>query len=92
VLLAWDRLILPDGRSIQLDRLSRAPMRRALPGLQDRVDQHWGGLFRAALISTLLGVGTEIGNGDDDELVRALRQGARRTRSAGPARIWSGVR
>lgn len=74
VLLAWDRLILPDGRSIQLDRLPGADI-SGYSGLQDRVDQHWGGLFRAALISTLLSVGTEVGNGDEDELVRALRQG-----------------
>jgi type IV secretory pathway VirB10-like protein len=75
VLLAWDRLILPDGRSIRLDRMPGADA-MGQAGLQDRVNQHWGGLIRAALISTLLGVGTEIGNGDDDNLVRALRQGA----------------
>lgn len=75
VLLAWDRLILPDGRSIQLDRLPGADA-AGFSGLQDRVDQHWGGIFRAALISTLLSIGTEVGNGDDDELVRALREGS----------------
>lgn len=75
VLLAWDRLILPDGRSLQLDRLPGADA-MGQAGLQDRVNQHWGGLIRAALVSTLLGVGTEIGNGDDDDLVRALREGA----------------
>lgn len=74
VLLAWVRLILPDGRSIQLDGLPGADA-SGYSGLQDRVDQHWGGLFRAALISTLLGVGTELGNDDDDALIRALRQG-----------------
>lgn len=74
VLLAWDRLILPDGRSIQLDRLPGADA-SGYSGLQDRVNQHWGGMLRAALISTLLSVGTEVGNGDDGELVRALRQG-----------------
>lgn len=74
VLLAWDRLILPDGRSIQLDRLPGADA-SGYSGLQDRVNQHWGGMLRAALISTLLSVGTEVGNSDDDDLVRALRQG-----------------
>lgn len=75
VLLAWDRLILPDGRSIQLDRLPGTDV-SGYSGLQDRVDQHWGGLFRAALISTLLSVGTEVGSDDDDSLVRALREGS----------------
>ena len=74
VLLAWDRLILPDGRSIQLDRLPGADA-AGNAGLQDRVNQHWGGMLRAALISTLLNVGTQVGNGGDDDLVRALRQG-----------------
>jgi len=74
VLLAWDRLILPDGRSIQLDRLPGADA-AGYSGLQNRVNQHWGGMLRAALISTLLSVGTEVGSSDDDELVRALRQG-----------------
>ena len=74
VLLAWDRLILPDGRSIQLDRLPGADA-AGYSGLQDRANQHWGGMFRAALISTLLSVGSEVGNGDADALIRALRQG-----------------
>ncbi|MES2443341.1 MAG: TrbI/VirB10 family protein [Pseudomonadota bacterium] len=74
VLLAWDRLILTDGRSIQLDRLPGSDA-SGYSGLQDRVNQHWGAMLRAALVSTLLGVGTEVGNGDDNDLVRALRQG-----------------
>lgn len=74
VLLAWDRLTLPDGRSIQLDRLPGADA-AGYSGLQDRVNQHWGGVLRAALISTLLSVGTEVGSGDDDDLVSALRHG-----------------
>lgn len=75
VLLAWDRLILPDGGSIQLDRLPGVDA-AGYSGLQDRVNQHWGGMLRAALISTLLSVGTEVGSSDDDDLVRALRQGS----------------
>lgn len=55
VLLAWDRLILPDGRSIQLDRLPGADS-SGQSGLRDRADQHWGGLLRTALISTLLSI------------------------------------
>lgn len=74
VLLAWDRLILPDGRSLQLDRLPGADA-SGFSGLQDRVNQHWGGILRAALISTLLSVGTEVGNSEDDDLVGALRRG-----------------
>ena len=74
VLLAWNRLILPDGRSIQLDRLPGADA-AGYSGLQDRTNQHWGGLFKAAFISTLLSVGAEAGSSDDDDLVKAIRQG-----------------
>ncbi|WP_439571464.1 TrbI/VirB10 family protein [Sphingomonas sp.] len=74
VLLAWTRLILPDGRSILLDRLPGADT-AGYAGLQDRVNHHWGGIFRSALISTLLSIGTEVGSASDDDLVRAIRQG-----------------
>ncbi|AJP73408.1 TrbI/VirB10 family protein [Sphingomonas hengshuiensis] len=74
VLLAWDRLILPDGRSMELDRLPGADA-SGYSGLQDQVKHHWGSMLRAALISTLLSVGTQLGNSDDDGLLRALRQG-----------------
>lgn len=74
VLLAWTRLIFPDGRSIQLDRQPGADG-RGFAGLQDGVNFHWGSLAKAALISTVLGVGAELGSGSDDTLVRALRSG-----------------
>lgn len=78
VLLAWDRLILPDGRSIILDRQPGADA-GGYAGLQGRVDQHWGNLLKAAAISTLLGVGAELGADGDDALTRALRRGSQDT-------------
>ena len=75
VLLAWDRLILPDGRSIVLDR-QPGTVAAGFGGLQDRVNQHWGNLLKAAAISTLLGVGAELGADSEDDLTRALRRGS----------------
>ncbi|MGD9471225.1 MAG: TrbI/VirB10 family protein [Novosphingobium sp.] len=75
VLLAWNRLILPDGRSIVLER-QPASDPRGFAGLQDSTNYHWGGVMKAALISTLLGVGSEFGSGNDGELTRALRRGS----------------
>lgn len=75
VLLAWNRLILPDGRSITLERQPGADP-RGFAGLQDRTDYHWGGVLKAALVSTVLGIGGELGSGDDGNLVRALRRGS----------------
>jgi type IV secretion system protein TrbI len=74
VLLAWNRLILPDGRSIVLERQPAADP-RGFAGLQDATDYHWGGVLKAALVSTLLGVGSEIGSGSDGDLARAIRRG-----------------
>jgi len=75
VLLAWDRLILPGGRSIALDRLPGADA-SGMAGLADRTDHHWGHMVKAALVSTLLGVGAELGANAEDRLVRAVRVGA----------------
>ncbi len=74
VLLAWNRLILPDGRSILLER-QPASDPSGFAGLQDSTDYHWGGVLKAALVSTLLGVGSEIGSGSDSDLARAIRRG-----------------
>ncbi|MBT48457.1 MAG: conjugal transfer protein TraI, partial [Citromicrobium sp.] len=41
----------------------------------DGVDYHWGGVVKAALVSTLLGIGGELGAGGDDDLLRAVRRG-----------------
>jgi type IV secretion system protein TrbI len=46
-------------------------------GLEDEVDNHWGMLFKAAFLSTILRVGSEAGTGSSENpLVQALRQGA----------------
>jgi type IV secretion system protein VirB10 len=75
ILLAWDRLIFPGGESIVLERQPGADA-AGFAGLQDRVDHHWGNVARAALVSTLLGIGAEVGRGDEDRIVAAVRRGA----------------
>lgn len=74
VLLAWNRLILPDGRSIVLER-QPASDPSGYAGLEDGVNYNWGGVAKAALVSTLLGIGAELGAGDDGNLARAFRRG-----------------
>lgn len=78
VLFAWDRLIMPDGRSIFLDHEPGADA-HGFAGLQDRTNHHWGNMLKAALVSTFLGVGTEFATSSDDEFVRALRYGSQDT-------------
>lgn len=86
VLLAWDRLLLPGGRSIGLDRQPGADA-SGMAGLEDRVDNHWGRMLRAAFVSTLLGVGDELAGGGDSALLRALRYGAQDTAGQAGRRV-----
>ena len=76
VLLVWTRLIMPNGRSIVLERQQGADA-GGYSGLQDEVDNHWAELFKAALLSTILGVGAELGSGADSgsntDILQALR-------------------
>jgi type IV secretion system protein VirB10 len=76
-LLVWNRLIMPNGHSIVLERQPGADP-EGYAGLEDEVDNHWGMLFKAAILSTLLSVGSEAGNSNNNQnsLVQALRQGS----------------
>ena len=76
ILLVWSRLIFPNGRSIVLERQPGADA-EGYAGLEDGVDYHWGQLFKAAALSTLLSVGAESGSSSgESDIVRALRNGA----------------
>ena len=61
VLLVWTRLVMPDGSSIVLDRLPGTNT-KGFAGLEDETDNHWGKLIAGAALSTLLGVGSELGS------------------------------
>jgi type IV secretory pathway VirB10-like protein len=75
-LLVWTRLIMPNGRSIVLERQPGADS-QGYAGLEDAVDNHWGALFKAAILSTVLSVGAEAGTSDsENNLAQAIRQGA----------------
>jgi type IV secretion system protein TrbI len=76
VLLAWTRLIMPNGRSIVLERQPAADA-AGYAGLEDEVDNHWGMLFKAAILSTILSVGSEAGvsGNNGGSLAAAIQQG-----------------
>ncbi|MQW87776.1 TrbI/VirB10 family protein [Sinorhizobium saheli] len=81
VLLVWNRVVMPDGTSIVLERLQGTDP-QGFSGLEDEVDYHWGQLFKAAALSTLLGVGTQIGSDDEEsEIAQAIRESAQGTAS-----------
>ena len=80
VLLVWTRLIMPNGRSIVLERQPGADV-AGYSGLEDEVDNHWKELLGAAALSTLLAVGIEVNSGTDvnntnSAIIQALRRGA----------------
>ena len=58
-MLVWQRIIMPDGSSIQIDNLP-ATDAEGYSGLEDQVDYHTWALIKGVAISTLLGVGSEL--------------------------------
>jgi type IV secretion system protein VirB10 len=76
VQIIWTRVTFPDGRWTSLQNLPGADTAGST-GLEDGVDNHWGSLFKAALLSTILSVGAEAGtSGNQDNLAQAIRQGS----------------
>jgi type IV secretion system protein VirB10 len=77
-MVVWTRLILPNGRSVILDRLSGVDP-QGFAGVADSVDHHWRRLIGGAAVSSLLGVGAELAapstSGGDSQIVIATRNG-----------------
>jgi type IV secretion system protein VirB10 len=55
-LIAWNRIVMPDGRSINIGAMGGADLSGAA-GLKDRVDGHFWQLARGILLSTVFSVG-----------------------------------
>tara|TARA_R110000824_G_scaffold230709_6_gene418393 strand:+ start:479 stop:1723 length:1245 start_codon:yes stop_codon:yes gene_type:complete len=72
-LVVWDRILFPNGTSITISEPGADA--QGASGLADRTDHHWNRVFAAAGLATLLGIGSELGNGDDDDIIRAIRSG-----------------
>ncbi len=86
-LIVWDRIIFPNGSSLAIDALPGADQ-SGFAGLSDKVDHHWGRVFVAAGLATLLGIGTELAIDDDnDGLARAVRDGFQDTANQAGQRI-----
>lgn len=59
VQVVWNRVILPDTSSFQLDNLVGTDP-AGYAGLEDGVDWHWRRIFAGAALTTLLGIGAEL--------------------------------
>ncbi|MEC4595232.1 TrbI/VirB10 family protein [Nitrospirillum amazonense] len=78
ILVVWTRLLLPNGKSLVLDRLP-ATDTEGHAGLEDEVDYHTGRLLRGMVFSTLLGVSGELASNGDTQtsggnVIVAVRQ------------------
>jgi type IV secretion system protein VirB10 len=94
-LLVWRRIVMPDGSSIQIDNLP-ATDAAGYAGLEDEVDFHTWRLIKGVVLSTLLGVGTELSLGGEESdpgsesgasLVRALRESTQQNTNRAGQRI-----
>jgi type IV secretion system protein VirB10 len=86
-LLVWRRIVMPDGSSIQIDNLPATDV-AGYAGLEDEVDFHTWRLIKGVVLSTLLGVGTELSlGGEESDLVRALRESTQQNANRAGQRI-----
>ncbi|OHV62665.1 conjugal transfer protein TrbI [Mesorhizobium sp. LCM 4577] len=86
-LLVWQRIILPDGSSIEIDNLP-ATDTAGYAGLEDKVDFHVWQLIKGVAMATLLGVGTELSFGENEsDLVKAIRESTQQNVSQAGQRI-----
>jgi type IV secretion system protein VirB10 len=71
-LLVWQRIIMPDGSSIQIENLP-ATDTAGYSGLEDQVDFHTWALIKGVAISTLLGVGSQLAISGQSDLLLSIR-------------------
>jgi type IV secretion system protein VirB10 len=77
-LIVWNRLIRPDGSSLVIENLPGVDL-SGQAGLRDKIDQHTGSLFKAAILSSVLSIATEFSTNKEDELAEAIRTGGQDT-------------
>ena len=88
VLMAWQRMIFPNGTSIQLEGMPGVDL-AGLAGIKDTVNFHLWPLFRSVLLSTVLSVGSRLpagnvgGEGGASPIDEFAQQGAQNINAAG---------
>jgi type IV secretion system protein VirB10 len=77
-LVVWQRIMLPDGSSLRIDNVP-ATDPSGYAGLEDKVDFHTWQLLKGVVLSTLLGVSSELAFSGQSDLVQALRMSTQDT-------------
>jgi type IV secretory pathway VirB10-like protein len=96
VAIIWSRLIMPNGDEVALDEVGADPSGAA--GVKGEVDNHWGDVFGAATLGTLINIGvatTEepqltyggIGTMSRDPVDAAIADGVQRSASGVTNRV-----
>jgi len=85
-LVIWQRLIVPDGSSIQIENLPTTDA-AGYAGLEDEVDYHTWSLLKGVALATLIGVGSELSIGGNGDLIQAIRQSAQQNSSQAGQRL-----
>ncbi len=65
-LVVWDRLIFPDGSSINLERMQGADI-TGMAGLKDKLNNHYFKLYSNALLLSFVGAGYDILNNQQNQ-------------------------
>lgn len=71
-LIVWQRIIMPDGSSLRIDNVPAIDP-SGYAGLADKVDFHTWQILKGVVLSTLLGVGSELALSGQSDLVQAIR-------------------
>lgn len=66
VMIIWERIIFPSGKSIQLDRFAGTDL-SGYAGVTGKVNNHYGKLLTSVVLSSIIGAGTAIVDDDDDD-------------------------
>jgi type IV secretion system protein VirB10 len=74
-LVVWQRILFPDGSSLRLDNMPASDS-AGFAGVSDRVDGHSWQLIKGVVLSSLLGVGSQLSLGGEDGIARAIRESA----------------
>jgi type IV secretory pathway VirB10-like protein len=64
----WRRVIFPDGSSLSLGGFEGDDSEGAA-GFRDQVDNHWGGIFSGALLTSLFAAGIQISQGQNSSVL-----------------------
>jgi len=92
LLLIWTRLVMPDGSSIVLDNLSASDT-QGYAGLEDGVDYHTWRLLKGVVLSSLLGLSSELaannGTQSNNRIIVGLRDSVNNTANEAGQRIVS---